>query len=52
MGITTELAVDLFQIQTLTDNDIEQIHTLIIDYFAATFAGYKLNRSFNSAVEK
>ena len=50
MGITTELANDLFQVQ-LTDYDKEQLYTLIIDFFAAAYAGYKQNEAFNRAVE-
>lgn len=52
MGITSNLANDLFQIQSLTRRDREQLHTLIIDFFAAAFAGYKQNNPFNKAVEK
>ena len=52
MGITEDLAQDLFQIQSLSEYDKEQIHTLIIDFFAAAYAGYKLNRSFNGPIEK
>lgn len=50
MGITTALANDLFQIQ-LNEQDIEQLHTLIIDFFAAAYAGYKQNETLNRAVE-
>ena len=50
MGITSELAQDLYRIQ-LTDQDREQLRTLIIDFFAAAYAGYKQNRKFNEAVE-
>ena len=50
MGITTDLARDLYEIR-LTDKDREQLRTLIIDFFAASFAGKKLNRAFNEAVE-
>lgn len=50
MGLTTELAQDLFRIQ-LDDRDREQLRTLIIDFFAAAYAGYKQNRKFNEAVE-
>ena len=39
MSITTDLSKDLFNIH-LTTLDIEQLHTLIIDYFAAAYAGY------------
>ena len=51
MGITTGLSNDLFQIQSLGENDKEQLHTLILDFFAAAFAGYRQNRAFNQAVE-
>ena len=51
MGLSTELAQDLFRIQ-LKEQDIKQLQLLIIDYFAAAFAGYKQNRPFNKAVEK
>lgn len=51
MGLTTDLANDLFAIRNLTENDKEQLRTLIIDYFAASFAGYGQNRAFNHAVE-
>ena len=50
MGITTDLSKDLYEIR-LTDKDREQLRTLIIDFFAASFAGRKLNRAFNEAVE-
>ena len=41
----------LFQIQ-VSGQDKDQLLTLIIDFFAAAFAGYKQNRKFNEAVEK
>ncbi len=52
MGISTELAQELFQIQELSNKDQEQLHKLIIDFFAATYAGYNQNRSFNEKVER
>ena len=52
MGITKKLAIDLSSIQVLSDQDTEQLHTLIIDFFAAAFAGYQQNRAFNQAVEE
>jgi len=52
MGISTELAQELFQIQELSKEDQEQLHKLIIDFFAATYAGYNQNRSFNEKVER
>lgn len=51
MGLTTELARDLYKIH-LEEHDMEQLHTLIIDFFAAAYAGYKQNYVFNNAVEK
>ena len=51
MGITTRLAHDLTAIQSLSERDVEQLHTLIIDFFAAAYAGYKQNRAFNDALE-
>lgn len=51
MGLTSELARDLSGIRELTDADREQLTTLIIDFFAAAYAGYQQNRSFNRAVE-
>lgn len=51
MGLTTDLAVDLFKIEELTEKDKKQVRTLIIDFFAASFAGYRQNRVFNHAVE-
>ena len=52
MGLTTDLAQDLFSIQSISEKDRDQIHTLILDFFAASFAGYKQNRAFNEKVEE
>ena len=51
MGLTTALAMDLFHLQ-LSGKDKEQLQTLIIDFFAAAYAGYKQNRGFNERVER
>ena len=51
MGLTSNLSQDLFQIQSLNERDKEQLRTLIIDYFAAAYAGYRMNRTLNEAVE-
>lgn len=51
-GITTALARDLDAIQNLTEKDREQLRTLIIDFFAAAYAGYQQNWAFNRAVEQ
>lgn len=52
MGITSDLALDLYNLQVLSKKDKEQLKTLIIDFFAATYAGYIQNKNFNEAVEK
>ena len=52
MGYTSDLASDLFCIKFLTNFDKEQLHSLIIDFFAASFAGYRQNRFFNEKIEK
>lgn len=51
-GITTTLARDLYAIKTLSPRDREQLRTLIVDFFAAAYAGYGQNRAFNRAVEQ
>ena len=51
MGISTDLATDLNRIRELTEKDKEQLRKLIIDFFAAAYAGYRQNRVFNRAVE-
>lgn len=51
MGITTKLAQDLFSI-TLHENDKDRLRTLIIDFFAAAYAGRQQNKDFNQTVEK
>lgn len=51
MSVSSELAQNLFRIQSLSEKDQEQLRTLIIDFFAAAYAGYKQNREFNRAVE-
>ena len=50
-GITAALAEDLYALRTLSSRDVEQLHTLMIDFFAAAYAGYWQNRAFNRAVE-
>lgn len=51
MGLTSELANDLYKIYKLQKEDTEQIKIILIDYFAAACAGYKLNREFNRKIE-
>lgn len=52
MGITSNLAHDLYQIKKLTEFDRIQLKKLIIDFFAAACAGYKQNKTLNKAIEK
>jgi len=52
MKLTTSLSRDLADIHELKTNDKEQLINLIIDFSAAALAGYKLNRTFNNALEK
>ena len=52
MGITARLAKDLDEIKVLSERDTEQLHTLILDYFAAALAGYRVNRPFNDRAER
>ena len=52
MGVSSDLARELSAIGPLTEKDREQMRTLMIDFFAAAYAGYRQNRSFNLAVEK
>ncbi len=52
MGITASLAADLRGITALTAKDEAQLHTLILDYFAAAYAGFRQNEAFNRAVER
>lgn len=51
MGLTTELANDLYNIHKLQLADIEQLKIILTDFFAATFAGYIHNCDFNEKVE-
>jgi len=50
MDITTRLAGELAGIDTLNERDREQLRLLILDFFAASYAGYALNRGLNDAV--
>ena len=51
MGLTMDLCRDLAGIE-LKGKDREQLCTLIIDFFAAAYAGYKQNKTFNERVEE
>lgn len=50
-GTTTKLAVDLSGIEFLSDEDLRQLRIIIADFFAASFAGYEQNHSFNQKVK-
>ena len=52
MGLTSELCGELYEIRSLTDEDIRQLHRLILDFFAAAYAGYRQNRAVNDILEK
>ncbi len=51
-GVTKALAEDLYGIKSLNKKDRDQLESLILDFFAAAFAGYRQSRSFNEAVEE
>ena len=51
MGITSDLSADIAAIE-LNEKDKDQLRTLIIDFFAAAYAGFKQNRVFNEKVER
>lgn len=44
--------MDLSPINKLTTADKKMLHKLIIDFFAASFAGFKQNRYFNRMIEE
>ena len=52
MGLTAELAADLAGITRISEQDKAALRLLILDFFAAAFAGYRVNTDFNRAVEK
>lgn len=52
MKISEMIAKDLERINGLTKEDKKALQILIIDFFAASFAGFHLNKFFNCAVEK
>ena len=49
-GITQKLARELADLR-VTERDRAMLRQLILDFFAASYAGYRLNRAFNNAVE-
>ena len=50
--ISGRLSRDLAAIRDLSHDDIEQLHLLILDFFAAACAGSRVNREFNDAVKR
>ncbi|MCR2046569.1 hypothetical protein NSB25_04660 [Acetatifactor muris] len=52
MNESRQLSKRLYEIQTLSLADIKQIRRLLIDFFAAAYAGAKQNKKFNNKVEK
>lgn len=52
MRLSKDLSMDLSKINKLTIADKKMLHMLIIDFFAASFAGFKQNRYFNRAIEE
>lgn len=52
LNLSTILCDKCYQINDLSVRDIEQIKLLLLDFFAAAFAGYKQNDTFNKKVEK
>lgn len=52
MGVSKELSERLDKIKELLPADKMQIRKLLLDFFAAAYAGYKQNRSFNESVRK
>lgn len=52
MEISAILSQQLDSIKTLDENDIAQVKLLLLDFFAAAFAGYKQNKPFSDCVEQ
>lgn len=51
-NLTKDLVRDLHAINTLSEDDRRCLKQLITDYFAASYAGYAMNRELNDALEK
>lgn len=51
MGITSDLCRDLAGIGGLSERDRARLRLLVVDFAAASCAGYALNREFNAALE-
>lgn len=52
MGISDIFSQKLNSINILNEQDKDQIQMLLLDFFAAMFAGYKQNKQFADGVEK
>ena len=52
MGITSEWSRNLASIGGLSEEDRAQLRLLVVDFAAASCAGFALNRDFNAAVER
>lgn len=52
MEISAILSQQLDSIKTLDENDIAQVKLLLLDFFAAAFAGYKQNKPFSNCAEQ
>ena len=52
MGLTSDLCGELWELRSLDAEDLRQLRELILDFFAAAFAGYRQNRAVNGVLEK
>lgn len=52
MNVTTDLSISLSNIHSLCNEDIEQLKLLIIDFAAASLAGYIQNVGFSRPLEQ
>ncbi len=52
MGCTKDFSEMLFRITELSEEDISALQKLILDFFAASYAGYDINAKFNRQVER
>lgn len=51
MGLTSDLCGELYELRSLNEADVHQLHELILDFFAAAFAGYRQNHAINRLLE-
>lgn len=52
MNVSYELCKKIADLQELSTEDKKQVQMLLLDFFAASNAGYKQNLEFNSSAEK